>query len=193
MRPPKIEIGASTSSRYQVIVGLVLQRRQRHQNDLCNLIRIRPIGYVSIRHEDIGFDQIARMGEVGSQAADVGQRAGHSAIEIFEEAAELSDDGKIFERLSYLYLEDDQFDRCVDAASGALDKGGLRKVQSVHIVKGMCLFNQNKLSTARTSFTNCRRVARAEDDKANQRVCGSWITFIDRESKRQELLSASSG
>ena len=116
-----------------------------------------------------------------------------SAIEIFEEAAELSDDGKIFERLSYLYLEDDQFDRCVDAASGALDKGGLRKVQSVHIVKGMCLFNQNKLSTARTSFTNCRRVSRAEDDKANQRVCGSWITFIDRESKRQELLSASSG
>jgi tetratricopeptide (TPR) repeat protein len=126
------------------------------------------------------------------QAYQVAQEV-DSAIEIFEEAAELSDDGKIFERLSYLYLEDDQFDRCVDAASGALDKGGLRKVQSVHIVKGMCLFNQNKLSTARTSFTNCRRVARAEDDKSNQRVCGSWITFIDRESKRQELLSASSG
>ena len=116
-----------------------------------------------------------------------------SAIEIYEEAAKLSDDGKIFERLSYLYLEDDQFARCVDAASGALDKGGLRKVQSVHVVKGMCLFNQNKLKTARTSFSNCRRVARAEDDKSNQRICGQWITFIDRESKRQELLAAASG
>ena len=125
------------------------------------------------------------------QAYQVAQEV-DSAIDIFEEAAELSDDGKIFERLSYLYLEDDQYDRCVDAASGALDKGGLRKVQSVHIVKGMCLFNQNKLKTARTSFSNCRRVARVEDDKANQRICGQWITFIDRESKRQELLSAAS-
>ena len=46
-----------------------------------------------------------------------------NAIEVFEEAAKLADDGKIYERLSYLYLEDDQFDRCVDSASGALDKG----------------------------------------------------------------------
>ncbi len=126
------------------------------------------------------------------QAYQVAQEV-DSAIEVFEEAAELSDDGKIFERLSYLYLEDDQFDRCVEAASGALDKGGLRKVQSVHIVKGMCLFNQNKLTTARVSFSNCRRVARAEDDKANQRICGQWITFIDRESKRQEIMEAASG
>ena len=126
------------------------------------------------------------------QAYQVAQEV-DSAIKVFEEAAELSDDGKIFERLSYLYLEDDQFDRCVEAASGALDKGGLRKVQSVHIVKGMCLFNQNKLTTARVSFSNCRRVARAEDDKANQRICGQWITFIDRESKRQEIMEAASG
>jgi tetratricopeptide (TPR) repeat protein len=116
-----------------------------------------------------------------------------SAIEIFEEAAKISDDGKIYERLSYLYLEDDQFDRCVDAASGALDKGGLRKTQSVHIVKGMCLYNQNKLTTARRSFSSCRRVARDDDDKANQRICGQWITFIDREAKRQAQLAAASG
>ena len=93
------------------------------------------------------------------QAYQVAQEV-DSAIDIFEEAAELSDDGKIFERLSYLYLEDDQYDRCVDAASGALDKGGLRKVQSVHIVKGMCLFNQNKLKNARTAFSNRQRRCR---------------------------------
>ncbi len=116
-----------------------------------------------------------------------------SAIQAYEEAAKLSDDGKIDERLSYLYLDDDQFGRCVESATDALDKGGLRKAQSVHIVKGMCLFNQNKLKTARTSFANCRRVARAEEDKSNQRICGQWITHIDRESRRQEILSAASG
>lgn len=115
------------------------------------------------------------------------------AIPVFEEAAGMADDGKIYERLSYLYLESDQYDKCVDSASGALDKGGLRKRQSVYIVKGMCLFNQNKLSTARTAFASCRRVARDDKDKNNQRICGQWITFIDRESKRQAQLAAASG
>ncbi len=115
------------------------------------------------------------------------------AIPIFEEAAGMADDGKIYERLSYLYLESDQYDKCVDSATGALDKGGLRKDQSVYIVKGMCLFNQNKLTTARTAFVSCRRVARQDKDTANQRICGQWITYIDRESKRQAQLAAASG
>ncbi|MEC7251832.1 MAG: hypothetical protein VXW10_11380 [Pseudomonadota bacterium] len=115
------------------------------------------------------------------------------AIPVFEEAAGLADDGKIYERLSYLYLESDQYEKCVDSASGALDKGGLRKDQSVYIVKGMCLFNQNKLTPARTAFVSCRRVARQDKDTANQRICGQWITFIDRESKRQAQLAAASG
>ena len=115
------------------------------------------------------------------------------AITVFEEAAELADDGKIYERLSYLYLESDQYDKCVDSATGAIDKGGLRKTQSVYVVKGMCLFNQNKLNTARTAFVSCRRVARNDKDKVNQRICGQWITYIDRESKRQAQLAASSG
>ena len=113
-----------------------------------------------------------------------------NAIDVYEEAAELSEDGKIYERLSYLYLEDDQFARCVESASGALDKGGLRKVQSVHVVKGMCQYNMQRLTAARDSFVQCRRVARSEDDKASQRTCGQWITFIDREKARLEALAA---
>lgn len=113
-----------------------------------------------------------------------------NAIEAYESAARLSEDGKIYERLSYLYLEDDQYARCVDSASGALDKGGLRKSQSVYIVKGMCQYNLDKLTAARDSFVQCRRVSRREDDTANQRVCGQWITFIDRESARLKQLAA---
>ena len=115
------------------------------------------------------------------------------AIPVFEEAAEMADDGKIYERLSYLYLESDQYDKCVDSATGAIDKGGLRRTQSVYVVKGMCLFNQNKLNTARSAFVSCRRVARDDKDKVNQRICGQWITYIDRESKRQAQLAAASG
>ena len=115
------------------------------------------------------------------------------AIPVFEEAAELSDDGKIYERLAYLYMEDDQYKQCVTSAEGALDKGGLRKLQTMYIVKGMCEFNQNKLKTARKSFVSCRSESRKDKDNNNVRICAQWITFIDREATRQAQLAAAGG
>ena len=110
------------------------------------------------------------------------------AIPVFEEAAKLADDGKIYESLAQLYLEDDEFGKCVTAASNALDKGGLRKVQSVQIVRGMCEYNRDRLTSARTSFVACRNEARRARDQSNQRICQQWITFIDREVRRREQL-----
>ena len=74
---------------------------------------------------------------------------------------------------SYLYLEDDQFDRCVDSASGALDKGGLRKEQSVHIVKGMCQYNLDKLTAARDSLCN---VAELLDEQTTNRISAHAVS-----------------
>ncbi len=110
------------------------------------------------------------------------------AIPVFEAAGKLSDDGKIFERLAQLYLNDDQYDKCVTASDSALDKGGLRKVQQAHIVKGMCQFNGSKLRSARGSFVTCRSEARKDDDENNERICQQWITYIDRESVRLTAL-----
>ena len=118
------------------------------------------------------------------------------AIPAFEEAGRLSEDGRIYERLAQLYLDDDQFDRCVKASDSALDKGGLRSVQQVYIVKGMCEYNEDqsnvaKLNTARKSFVSCRNEAKKDEDESNQRVCQQWITYIDREAQRLEQLEAS--
>ncbi len=112
------------------------------------------------------------------------------AIPAFLDAAKLSDDGRIYDRLSNLYLDDDQFGKCVGAANNALKKGGLRKTQVTHLVKGMCLYNQEKFNTARKAFSSCRDVSRRKEDKTNIRVCGQWITYIDREVRRRELLKA---
>jgi len=114
------------------------------------------------------------------------------AIPVFEDAAKLADDGKIFERLSYLYLEADRFEQCVVAANGALNKGGLSRRQSVYVVRGMCLFNQDKLNSARGSFVSCRNESRKEKDKTNQRICNQWISYIDREKRRLATLRAAS-
>jgi len=117
------------------------------------------------------------------------------AIPVFEEAGELSDDGKIYERLAQLYLDVDKFDDCVTASQNALDKGGLRSSQQVYIVKGMCQFNKDQsvvanLNSARQSFVSCRNQSREKEDESNQRVCQQWITYIDRETQRLEQLAA---
>ncbi|MFT7652144.1 MAG: tetratricopeptide (TPR) repeat protein [Candidatus Azotimanducaceae bacterium] len=112
------------------------------------------------------------------------------AIPVYESAAKLSDDGKIFERLAYLYLEADKFDMCVRAANGALNKGGLSKRQNTYIVRGMCLFNKDSLDDARGSFVSCRNESRKKKDESNTRVCAQWITYIDREKDRLAALAA---
>ena len=112
------------------------------------------------------------------------------AIPLFQEAAELAEDGKIYESLAQLYLEDEKFADCVSAATHALEKGGLRKVQSVHIVRGMCEFNRDRLTPARRSFASCRTEARRARDESNQRVCQQWIIYIDSETERRRHIEA---
>lgn len=112
------------------------------------------------------------------------------AIPAYEDAGRLSDDGRIFERLAYLYLEADKFDMCIRAANGALNKGGLSKRQSTYIVRGMCLFNNDSLDDARGSFVSCRNESRKKKDESNTRVCAQWITYIDREKDRLAKLAA---
>lgn len=111
------------------------------------------------------------------------------AIGVFEEAGKLSEDGKIFERLANLYLEDDQFAKCVKAADNALKKGGLRKRQNTHVFRGMCLYEQDKLTSARGSFVSCRNESRRVKDDSGRRMCQQWITHIDNESRRRKALA----
>ena len=111
-----------------------------------------------------------------------------TAIDVFENAAKLADDGKIYERLSQLYLDADKYNECVTAANNALNKGGVRKTQTVYLVRGMCQNSLDQLPAARGSFVSCRNDARREEDSTNQRICQQWITFIDRETARREAL-----
>ena len=112
------------------------------------------------------------------------------AIPVLEDAAKLADDGRIYDRLADVYLEADRFDDCVRSANGALDKGGVRKRQSTYFVRGLCLYNGDKLNEARGSFVSCRNESRKEEDNTNLRTCSQWITFIDREKDRLARLAA---
>ena len=144
--------------------------------------------------EDEKIERTAKNLQGLGQAWQLAQEA-DKAIPVFEEAGRKSDDGRIYERLAQLYLDVDKFDECVSASDNALDKGGLRSLQQVYIVKGMCEFNKDQslvanLNRARQSFVSCRTEARKDEDESNQRVCQQWITYIDREAQRLEQLDA---
>ncbi len=114
------------------------------------------------------------------------------AIPVLEKAAELSDEGRIYERLASLYLDADKPEACVKAADNALKKGGLRQEQTVYQIKGMCLSNMKEPDKARQAFVTCRTISRREKDEGNQRICQQWIQYIESEQKRQEQLQRAS-
>jgi tetratricopeptide (TPR) repeat protein len=162
--------------------------------NLAGLLMARETPYKAAKVLSDGFDReiiertstnLQSLGQAWQLAQEVDE-----AIPVFEEAGRLADDGKIFERLAYLYMEDDKYEQCITAANGALDKGGVRKRQTVYIVRGMCQYNQNQLTGARGSFVSCRNESRKDEDTNNQRICAQWITFIDREADRQKQLEA---
>ena len=113
-----------------------------------------------------------------------------SAIGIFEEAGSKSDDGEIYDRLSSLYLEKDEFSKCRTAAERAMEKGGIKKLYNVEIVLGMCQFNLDELRDARSTFVKARRNARDAEESSAERITQQWIRYIDNESRRRAELEA---
>lgn len=151
-----------------------------------------PIRAASVLEKGLDDEIIARNDKnlrAFGQAYQLSQEVA-KAIPVFEEAAKLADDGRIYESLAQLYLEDDKFSSCVSAATNALEKGGLRKEQSVYVVRGMCEYNRDRLNPARSSFVSCRNESRRVRDDSNQRICQQWITYIDREARRRQELAA---
>jgi len=121
------------------------------------------------------------------QAWQLAQEA-DKAITALKASGALDDNGRVYEQLASLYLEKEQFKSCVGAANSALSKGGLRKVQSTHVIRGMCLYNDDKLSSARSSFVRARTSSRERSDSPTERMSAQWITFIDNESNRRTQL-----
>ncbi|MCZ6890462.1 MAG: tetratricopeptide repeat protein [Gammaproteobacteria bacterium] len=115
------------------------------------------------------------------------------AIPVFEKAGSKSDDGEILARLASLYLEADEFVKCSNAADRAIKKGGLKKAYNTQMVQGMCLFNRDRLTAARSVFVDARNASRRSENKSVQRMCQQWITYIDRERSRRAQLEAAIG
>ena len=111
------------------------------------------------------------------------------AIAALKASGALDDNGRVYEQLASLYLDKEDYGACVSAADSALKKGGLRKTQSTHVIRGMCLYNDDKLNSGRASFVRARTASRNNKDSTTERMSAQWISFIDSETNRRDELA----
>lgn len=113
------------------------------------------------------------------------------AIPVFEDAARKSDEGEIYARLSQLYLGRDDHASAIKAADNAFEKGGLRNPDDIWIVKGMSLFELDRLGDAIDAFRQAQRISRREDDQVGANIASQWLRYVDRENERRRQLAQS--
>ncbi len=109
-------------------------------------------------------------------------REDEKAIPPLARAAGLSDDGELYVRLAQSYINLDRWEEAADAVQKGLEKGGVKRNDVAHIMLGMALFNQRKLSPARDAFVNAAR------DKRSAQAAQQWIAYVDSELKRKDSL-----
>lgn len=99
-----------------------------------------------------------------------------------EKAAAKSDNGDLYARLAGIYLDNDMFDKAVDAGNVALKRGGVKRVDSLEIVMGMAYVSQKKYDSAIKHFKE------AAKDKRSVKFANQWVQFAESEKQREAQL-----
>jgi tetratricopeptide (TPR) repeat protein len=106
------------------------------------------------------------------------------AIPLLIAAAELAEDGELDAQLGQLYLNMDEYDKAISAATAALEKGGLRNQGMSHLVLGMAYFNQNRFVDAINALSE------AEKHSSSKAIAIQWGRYVREEKRTQERLLA---
>ncbi len=110
-------------------------------------------------------------------------REDEKAIPPLRQAAELSRDGELYIRLAQSHINLEEWEAAAEAAATGLRLGGISREDQAHILHGMALFNQKKLTLARGAFEQASR------DNRSRRAAQQWIAYVDSELRRMELMS----
>ncbi|WP_138380832.1 tetratricopeptide repeat protein [Luteithermobacter gelatinilyticus] len=100
------------------------------------------------------------------------------ALEPLKKAAEMSGDGNLYMRLGQVYMQLDDYENATKYIGLALDKGGLKRPDTAHVVRGMAYFNMGELEKARQEFVKAKKYDRSRN------MANKWISYLSKEAKR---------
>lgn len=119
--------------------------------------------------------------EVLATALRLGQDVKKS-IPVLEEAAKKSEDGDLYARLAGLYLDSDDNKAALEAGNQAYKRGGVKRMDQLHIVMGMAHANLQQYDQAIAAFQ------KAMQDKRSEKFAAQWLEFSKAEKAREEAL-----
>ena len=104
------------------------------------------------------------------------------AVPVMQEAAKLSDNGQLDAQLALLHYNLADYDDAIQAASSALEKGGLDRPGDTHMVLGLSLYNTDKFAMA------LDELAKAEEFNSSRGAARQWRQFVEKERASFEAL-----
>ena len=104
------------------------------------------------------------------------------ASPILEEAAAMSDDGNVWSRLAGVYLNINENQKALDAATRALAKGGLKREDLTWMNKGNAEAALHCYDDAAKSF------GRAAEFPKTAKNAGNWQNYVKNEGGRRARL-----
>ena len=104
------------------------------------------------------------------------------AIKVMGQAADLTQLGKDFYKLAQIYTERQEWENALKQVSKALEDEAFNAIEDALVLKGLILYNLNKLDDAKAAFTQ------AAEFKGTQKAAKQWLTYINGEAKRLSLI-----
>jgi len=105
------------------------------------------------------------------------------AIKVMGQAANLTQQGKDFYKLAQIYTERQEWQSALKNVSSALLDEGFSHIEDALILKGLILFNLDKLGEAKKIFKE------AKEFENTKKSAQQWLDYINGESQRREYMA----
>jgi tetratricopeptide (TPR) repeat protein len=102
------------------------------------------------------------------------------AVPIMKQAAVLADNGKIDAQLALLYFNLENYDKAIEAANTAIEKGDLDNPGNTHMVLGLALYNTRQFALA------LDQLAKAETFSGSRGAARQWSSYVQKEQSTYE-------
>ena len=103
------------------------------------------------------------------------------AVPVMEKAAILSEDGQLDAQLALLYYNLDDFDKSINSAKLAIEKGKLDRPGDTYMVLGLSYFSKRDFVAA------LEQLSKAEDFSSSRAAARQWRGYVEREKSAFEL------
>jgi len=123
------------------------------------------------------YKNLKRMGDNYLMAKEY-----EKALQVFERAAEKSDNGEIYFRMAQVSADLTNWAEAETYARKAVERGDFDQLGRAHVVHGLSLFNQDRFAEALQAFERARKF------KETQNIAKQWHEYVNRQRKRHKEL-----